>query len=296
MALTDIERLANKTWARALRMMVFDPLNPNTQIHRNNWTSIARLLLKNDEDEDRFQGLYNVVDKGCDPRKILRRVRIQSDQDIATSKGKVVKRKISGAAEKGGKRNTEIFRYDQVSINLVTLGEELAPGSSRWKESMLWRLVEAPYLPSLEDIRRLIRNLLDLHGLCRRKSSIVFENLSIADDVSEIAANEILYKKSLEPLCNNQNPDSICLISSLAIESFLIGNDVLFEIHREILCRQFSLFMANPVMNDIAEEFNQKVIDKLVNLIWLGIPDFEEVSINTRFFPVSPFDLEFPDV
>jgi hypothetical protein len=127
----------------------------------------------------------------------------------------------------------------------------------------------------LEDLRALIRALLGLHGLvrlppayCRRPES------------NRLAKHEF-YQRSLAPLVCHLHPDSICLLAALCLESFIVGNYELLELHRESLCKQVDRVLLNPYMVDIRDDFMLLVVEKLVNMEWEEAPPFESVSLDS---------------
>jgi hypothetical protein len=296
MTLSIFERLANRTWARRLRTSALElgragllrPLSPP----HDSWTWLAGELLgsgaMDDLEADRFQGLFNVKSKGTDPRKAVRRIRVDPVPLQGVAQPNLSLRKPSGRATKGSSDRSAAVAYLETPIDLVARGEQLVAGSSRWVDSPLWQLAAQARLPDLETVRLLIRQLLMLHGLCRLPPALLGRT-PVAQGLStdHTSAHE-RYRQSLAPLVCNLNPDSICLLAALSIESFIVGNHDLFELQRSLLCRQIDNLLSDPNMHDIREEFLRLVVEKLVNMVWEDSPPFAACSIDSPLMPIPP--------
>jgi hypothetical protein len=294
--LSIVERLANKTWARRLRSAALGLSNAGllrtAAPAQDTWTWLAKELLGpgalDDPEADRFQGLFNVKSKGTDPRKATRLIRVDASRPRDIPQTSVSLRKPPGRAHKGADSVAVPVAYQQTPIDLVARGELLVSGSGRWVDSPLWRLTELERLPDLEQIRSLIRELLTLHGLCRLPSAWL-ENSSTIEGFSTGSTSTLeRYRRSLAPLICYLNPDSICLLAALSIESFIVGNHELFELQRSLLCRQIENLLSDPNMEDIREEFLRIVAEKLVNMVWEEAPPFSACSIDSPLMPIPP--------
>lgn len=292
MTLSAVDRLAHKTWARQLRSSAMTLhkrglLSARVAPCRDSWTWLASELIWDgkpgtDEDE-RFQGLFNVAAKGSDPRRVMRRIRVSGNAS-AIKEGQLAKRRPSGCPEKGQEKGESSVDYRELRIDLASRGDVLVAGASRWIDSPLWGMVAARRQPDLEDLRTLIRWLLSLHGLCRLPPAYYARAKSDCRDSSTHTSE--LYRQSLAPLVCNLHPDSICLLSALTLESFIVGNYELLELQREGLCTQVSRLLSDPYMADLKEELLLLVVGKLVNMEWEEAPPFAPVSIDCPLTPI----------
>ncbi|HUD40583.1 MAG TPA: hypothetical protein VMR06_01140 [Dokdonella sp.] len=241
-----------------------------------------------DPEADRFQGLFNVKTKGTDPRKAIRLIRVDAGRLEEVPQDGVSVRRPPGRAQKGTDAVAEPVAYQKVPIDLVARGELLVPGSSRWADSPLWWLAAQAQLPDLEQVRILIRELLRLHGLCRLPTAWSASSPATQDFSSDSTIARERYRRSLAPLACYLNPDSICLLAALSIESFIVGNHELLELQQSLLCRQISSLMSDPNMHDIRDELVSVVVEKLVNMVWDDPPPFSACSLESPLMPIPP--------
>lgn len=296
MTLSIVERLANRTWARRLRTSALELgrkglLRPLAPPH-DSWTWLAGELLgpgaMDDLEADRFQGLFNVKSKGTDPRKAVRRIRVDPAPLQGVDQPNLSLRKPPGRATKGSSDRSAAVAYLETPIDLVARGEQLVAGSSRWVDSPLWLLAAQPRLPDLEQVRHLIRQLLMLHGLCRLPPASQERSPAIQGLPKDPSSAHERYRLSLAPLVCHINPDSTCLLAALSIESFIVGNLELFELQQSLLCRQIDSLLSDPNMHDIRDDFLRLVVEKLVNMIWEDMPPFTACSIDSPLTQIPP--------
>lgn len=296
MTLSIVQRLANKTWARRLRSAALESANAGllrtSAPSQDTWTWLAKELLGpgtlDDPEADRFQGLFNVKSKGTDPRKANRLIRVDTGRLEEIPQDSVAVRKPPGRAQKGADKVAVPVAYQQTPIDLVARGELLVPGSGRWVDSPLWGLAALDGFPDLEHVRLLIRELLRLHGLCRLPPAWLPRSPAAQGLATDSTSTRERYRQSLAPLVCYLNPDSICLLAALSVESFIVGNHELFELQRSLLCRQIDNLLSDPNMLDIRGEFMRIVVEKLVNMVWEDAPPFSACSIESPLMPIPP--------
>lgn len=301
--LSALDRLAHKVWARRLRTSAVELrhaglLPAGAKQWADTWTWLASQLVGVEDpataDGERFQGLFNVVAKGSNPRKVLRRIRVCDVSQQVANQGRVAGRRPSGRTAKGHGRDRTTIQYVEVPVDLVSRGDSLVAGSSRWLDSQLWQLAAESRQPELEPTRCLIRSLLRTHGLCRMPRA----GRALAGQAGEIRAHGecsvTRYRQSLAPAVCSLHPDSICLLAALTLESFIIGATDLFDLHRTLLCDQIDRLLSDQNMTDVREDFLTLVAEKLVNMEWGEPLAFTAVSIDCPLVPIPEGIERFP--
>ena len=280
----ELTRLKHKLWVRALRI-AWAEANPQIS---STWGELEKLLLKecgvDPSDQGRAQGIYGVVNKGADPRKLIRRIRIDELKTGLPEGAKVVSRNISGhpGSDEGDDRQAD---YWELNIDLVDAGEKLCPGSSSWMTASIWGL-SYRILPDLWRIRINITLLMEVLRVatlspCELRQRPPGDGL----DVEQIPHEELAtrYRRSLELINKNVSANNISLLACLVAESYILEQEDLLEMHVESFSSVVKDLLSNPLMDDISHDFMRLVWSTIVTQDWEAVMYTHKSSISRPF-------------
>lgn len=290
-----LDRLRHRFWAHSLRAEVArkarakeagDSARPDLP-----WAKLGRLLIDKSTKarqlvprDWRFQGLHGVAAKGDDPRRVVIRV-AEGEMEIGVpSWAKAVTRRKSG--RKSGddhehdrlplatgtpQRSGRKFRYAELPLDLIELGELVCPGSSKWEVAPLWAFA-SEYVPGLEEIRLLISKLMQKLDLIAPTieehrpyvSASQYEVLAASTNKDKISR----YKRSLLLLSERPDAYSTSLLAALVAESFIIDNDVLLDLHRTAFDHAIRQIFADQLMVGVKDQFESIVVSRILGLGW----------------------------
>ena len=237
------------------------------------WAKLQRKLLEDYCDaavQGRIQGILGVVNRGTNPRSLVRRIEAKELDFVLPETTALVLRAKSG--RRGNKTGTkEKEEYLEIPTDLVEAGECLCPGSSYWEDAYLWRLT-APVLPSLDEIRVAISFLKHRLGLCspsQEEHSQHLTPLGVAklSMLSEFEMED-RYAVALVPIAQMASADALSLLAALLAESFITNQKALLELHREAFHQSVEILLDEPLMADIADEFRSWVTDGILDTAW----------------------------
>ncbi|HEV2679080.1 MAG TPA: hypothetical protein VGV14_01125, partial [Rhodanobacter sp.] len=227
------------------------------------------------------QGILGVVKSGNDPRALFRLIPKGEVQDPAQfEQYEVISRRQSGKLAKDHKGDREVSDYYKIPIDLVARVEELLPGSAAWESAIFWQLA-TPHLPPLEWVRAAIQHLIRTLRLCRpsfdeRRLHLAPEDFALLK--SQTLEEQIrVYRESLNPLIQNATADSLSLLATLTVESYIVDNDILFNLHVDATKQVLRELLSHELMADIRATFNRHVTSQILGMNW-DEPDLHEPS------------------
>jgi hypothetical protein len=272
---SSLDRLRRQVWIRALR------IDYNKKIAKKNspsksvlalasWAELGRLLIEQNADVApitavRLQGLLGIVNKGNDPRRTILRIPVKELAHGAPQSACIVKRRPSGRSVDDDNQSDSIS-YAEIPINLVECGETLCPGSDQWLNAYLWELTKSTTLPSLEDLRLNISWLKQKLDVCISHEMLIER-----------------YRNSLQPFAELPTANSLSLLAALTTESYITGQVVLLELHRECFYQGCKLFFSNPEFSTIRDVIDKFMIRKIVQQEWNEPFAYHISSLNSPF-------------
>lgn len=292
-------------WIRALRIARHqDCLAKGISRGVTTWTGLGRALLAGFGEvasQGRLQGVLGVVNRGNDPRRLIRRIPVGELETLLPEGGETVRRRVSGRAV-AGEGSDAAMPYLQIPTDLVEAGEKLCPGSSHWENAYLWML-SYPVQPKLDDVRAAISYLKYRLRLCTLPPNVSASH----DDVWPFADSGLVdrYAASLRPLALSASADSLSLLGALVAESHITRQDTLLELHLEYFRQGVETLLAHPLMSDIAKTFREWVADPILDTHWELPEDYHASSLSSPLISMrerqqitgdTDFDLFFLDV
>lgn len=207
------------------------------------------------------KGLRGVARDGSDPRKLVWRVEEAVDVGPEAQKLPTVKRRVSGPRHDGLEQPTKSYR--QIQFDAVASGEQLVPGSDRWLDKPLWWLL-AKRSPTVEEVRHCLASSLRSLGLVRptlaerrRHIGEVAYQAALAAPRSEVLS---VYRSALEKVSTIIAPELLALLIALVKESYLTGEDDLYDLHRDVLCGALKQWLSTPALKPLLPELMQHVV------------------------------------
>lgn len=248
-----------------------------------------------------LQGLMGVVRAGTNPERLIRRFEL-SELDSAAMVAvhalpnvKMVERRRSGSRVRRAAVHSDArpIAYLEAPLDLVARGEAIAPGSSEWLHAPLWGLAGRK-LPRLEDLRAGLLLIKQRLGLCNPSPEELSPGLDSAERASlnnlNVPEQKARYRASLMPLAEHVTPDSISLLAGLVAETFTTEQAELHEIHCDMFACAMRSMLRQPLMDEIAAEFEYLVGARILAGTW-DLPAFYHVSsLDAPFMPIRAYE------
>ncbi|QIL19638.1 hypothetical protein [Thermomonas sp. HDW16] len=263
------------------------------------WAKLQRALLQGYGDaavQGRIQGILGVVNRGTNPRSLIRRIAADElDFELPETTVFVLRTK-SGRGRRGGKKDKKEMKqkkYLEIPIDLVEAGERLCPGSSHWEDAYLWRLA-GPVLPGLEEIRVAIFYLKHRLGFCspspeehaRHLTALGVARLSLLSE-SEM---QDCYAAALVPIAKTASADALSLLAALLAESFITNQKTLLRLHRNAFHLSVETLLSEPLMMDIGKEFRDWITDGILDTAWEQPAEQHISSLSAPLIPIKEWE------
>lgn len=290
-----IARIRWKVWIRRLRIELYEVVRAQGDSRGvSTWAKLQRALLA-EYDQDatigRLQGILGVVHRGNDPRRLLRRIKEDELKGRVPVGASEVRRKASGPIAPDQKRDRH--KYFEIRTNLVAAGEKLCPGSADWENAYLW-ILAYPVLPRLEELRATIAvikrrmNLLS-PSLDQYRSHVSQDHFNALSRLSD-QERRARYVESLAPLANNPTANSLSLLAALVAESFITDHEVLLDLHRDAFRLGVDNLLADPLMADITQEFEDWIAATILTTAWQLPAVYHVSSLTEPFMPIDAWE------
>lgn len=258
------------------------------------WISLAKALHETDPDlgwlpdDVLLPGLMGVVNKGNDPRRVIRRIpALELDEvpEALREKFVIVERQPSGRNPTVGKKEKSV-RYVEIPVDLMHCARSLYTEYPAWERAYFWQLA-GPELPRLEQLRLAISGLMNqisIYAPSLEEHAAYFpaEDAAVLEGLSDQQWCE-RYTVSMQPIIDMETPTSLSLLAALATESFIVDNEMLLHIHREGFWRAMQQIISDPCMADIRTDFETMVMARILLGSWSLPAAFHVSSIKAPF-------------
>lgn len=240
-----VARLSRRVWAINLRAAVAEIDRCGGKRPARSWAALEHRLVgqmfgKPLPSQPDVKGLHGVAGYGNDPRRLEWRVDADVDLGAEIEMLPTATRTVPGPRQSRSKQQVRAYR--RIQFDAVVLGEQLAPGSSRWLYEPLWWLV-AEQSPRVDQVRQCVASSLRSLGIVRptlaERRRIFGEEAYQATLAASRAEILSVYRSALEGISAEVTPELLTLLIGLVKESDLTGEYDLYEVHHALLCDVF---------------------------------------------------------